>query len=258
MNAIVLAVLIGAAPLPPDLRATGFYELQKAPFEPRYPLWSDGASKQRWIHLPAGTSIDKSKADAWEFPAGTRLWKQFGYGKPVETRYIERMADGSWRYATYVWNTEGTRATLAPDDGVDLRTKAAPTGTYVVPSRNDCVTCHEGAAVPVLGYSAVQLSSSLPPALGYLHGNCGHCHNDGALPGLDFTLAHQVSRPQASLDRTARSVIARASLIPERMKSHDPVKRMPPLGVQVHDAGGLALIERWIREYLRQPQENRP
>ncbi len=82
-------------------------------FAPQYPLWSDGASKRRWIHLPPGTAIDASRADAWEFPLGTRLWKEFSYGRRVETRLIERLADGSWRFAAYVWNDEGTDAVLA-------------------------------------------------------------------------------------------------------------------------------------------------
>lgn len=78
-------------------------------FSPRYPLWTDGADKRRWIQLPPGSHIDASEPDAWQFPAGTRLWKEFGYGgRPVETRLIERPADGQRRFATYVWNDAGT------------------------------------------------------------------------------------------------------------------------------------------------------
>src|SRR5688500_6534491 len=83
-------------------------------FSPQYPLWSDGARKRRWIQLPAGSAIDASQPDAWEFPRGTRLWKEFALDRRVETRYIERLADGSWRFATYLWNEAGTEATLAP------------------------------------------------------------------------------------------------------------------------------------------------
>ncbi len=200
-------------------------------FVPQYPLWSDGTSKRRWIYLPPRTSIDASLVDAWEFPVGTRLWKEFSYDRRVETRFMERLADGSWRFATYVWNQEGTDAVLAAEDGAVLPVSAAPGGRYVVPSRNDCLACHEGPSVPVLGFSALQLSPDRDPlaphaeparndhanlsnlvasgrlrnlprryveqppriaaaspteraALGYLHGNCGHCHNDaGALTG---------------------------------------------------------------------------
>ena len=114
-------------------------------FAPQYPLWSDGTSKRRWIYLPPGAAIDASRVDAWEFPVGTRLWKEFGYDRRVETRFIERLADGSWRFAAYVWNKEGTDAVLAAEDGAVLPVSAAPGGRYVVPSRNDCLACHEGA-----------------------------------------------------------------------------------------------------------------
>lgn len=240
-------------------------------FAPRYPLWSDGMDKRRWLHLRAGTAIDKSDPDAWEFPRGTRAWKEFSRdGKRVETRFIERLADGSWRYLTYAWNASGTEATLAPEEGIAERG---------IPSRADCLACHEGAAVPILGYSAVQLSTELPAALGYLHGNCGHCHNDSALPALELSLAQQASNPKASAARTHASLIGRASrfrprgaadpqrLVPghpersilvSRMKSDDRLTRMPPLGVSVVDAAGVALISRWIEHELQPPPEEAP
>jgi hypothetical protein len=132
-------------------------------FAPQYPLWSDGAHKRRWIRLPQGSVIDASDPDAWEFPIGTQLWKEFGHGRPFETRLVERAADGSWRFATYVWNDDGTDAALAPEGGAVLSVAEAPGGRYVVPSRDDCRACHEGAAVPVLGFSALQLSPDRDP-----------------------------------------------------------------------------------------------
>ena len=50
---------------------------------------------------------------------------------------IERLADGSWRFATYVWNAGGTDAMLAPDDGSRIPVSNAPNGRYTVPSRTD-------------------------------------------------------------------------------------------------------------------------
>src|SRR5215207_8377485 len=113
---------------PQRLRETGLFAADStseiAPgilaFSPQYPLWSDGAVKRRWIALPPGTSINASKADAWDFPRGTRLWKEFSVGGRVETRFIERLQNGSWRFATYIWNEAGTDATLAPQDGTIL------------------------------------------------------------------------------------------------------------------------------------------
>src|SRR5687768_14229814 len=149
------------APAPERLSDTGLYvegsstqvDPRNLAFSPQYPLWSDGARKHRWIQLPAGSAIDASQPDAWEFPRGTRLWKEFALHRRIETRYIERLADGSWRFATYLWNEAGTEATLAPADGIAaLPVHGAPNGRYAVPAEADCRACHEGAIVPVLGF----------------------------------------------------------------------------------------------------------
>ena len=115
------------------------------PFSPQYPLWSDGATKRRWLHIPPGKFIDASRPDAWEFPAGTKLWKEFSHGRRVETRLVERLGDGTWRFAAYVWNEAGTDATLAPEAGIPaLPVAGAPRGRYAVPAEPDCRACHEG------------------------------------------------------------------------------------------------------------------
>lgn len=226
---------------PRTLRETGFFDASsnKLPFSPQYPLWSDGADKQRLIALPPGAAIDASNPDAWDFPRGTKLWKTFSHaGYPVETRYIERDADGRWQFAAYVWDAEGRGAELAPLRGTVLALAAAPGGRYVVPGRGDCLACHGGAAAPVLGFAALQLAPELralvergwlrglphallatPPriaaasdleraALGTLHGNCAHCHHAG--PGrvpLRLTLQQRVVDPEASAAEVLRSVV---------------------------------------------------
>jgi hypothetical protein len=157
---------------PKQLRDTGLYaagsltDVHSAnlAFTPQYPLWSDGADKRRWLYLPPGKFIDASRPDAWQFPTGTKLWKEFSQGRRVETRMIERRADGSWHYATYLWNEDGSDAVLAPAGKIPpLHVAAAPGARYDVPSRDDCRACHEGAAVPVLGASALQLSPDRDP-----------------------------------------------------------------------------------------------
>ena len=268
---ILLFVLAASAAVASDapgpyLPAAGAIE-----FAPRYPLWSDAMDKRRWIHIPVGAAIDKSDADAWEFPRGTRAWKKFSRnGAPNETRLIERLPDGSWRYLTYAWNAAGTEATLAPEEGIPERG---------IPSRADCLACHEGGAVPILGYSAVQLETELPAALGYLHGNCGHCHNEGALPALGLSLLQKASDPKASAAFTTASLVGRPSrfrphgataaqrvvpgepaqsILVARMKSSDPLTRMPPLGVSIVDREGVTLISRWIETLPRQAQKEAP
>ena len=267
LGSLLVAAAAAAQAQPANLKDTGIDAPGVVAFTPQYPLWSDGTKKRRWLYLPPGTSIDASRPHAWDFPAGTKLWKEFGYERRIETRLIERLADGSWRFAAYVWNAEGTEATLAPARGAMVPAAGAPGGRYAIPARNDCLACHEGAAVPVLGFSAVQLASELdalaqqglltrleqinlpriPPALGYLHGNCGHCHN-GAGPladvGLNFA---QPGTPRLPDD---------PALVIEKMQHRNPLMRMPPLGVRVPDAEGIALVERWIQQFSTTKEEH--
>jgi hypothetical protein len=332
LPAVGATAAAAATPLPLRLGDTGLYVAGSTTrvsdgvlsYSPQYPLWSDGTHKRRWVLLPPGTAIDASQPDAWEFPPGTRLWKEFAWGRPIETRYLERLDDGSWRFATYVWTPDGRDAVLAPEGGVVL--DAGPAGRYVVPSRGDCLACHEGPAVPVLGFSALQLSPDRDPlaphadppragdvdlralvaqrqvahlplallvtppriaaptptaraALGYLHGNCGHCHDpDGALDGLDLALAQRADPGAGSVSRTLHSLLGRESrfrpqgashaqriaidmgspsMVLLRLRATSPLARMPPLGVQLTDAEGAALVERWIHEQQHHRLEER-
>jgi hypothetical protein len=155
------------AAAPPRLCDTGLYAdfAARTPaagvlsFTPQYPLWSDGAAKSRWIALPEGAAIDACDPDHWEFPIGTRLWKEFRFGRAVETRFMQRRADGSWLYATYQWNAGGTDATLAPAAGVVAVCATSDGRSHDLPAVSDCRLCHEGTRTPVLGFSALQLSS---------------------------------------------------------------------------------------------------
>ena len=133
-------------------------------YSPQYPLWTDGAAKRRFIRLPEGASIDASDPDAWVFPAGTKLWKEFAFGgRPVETRYIERGPDGRWVFAAYVWAEDGSDAFLAPERGLRGVAEVGPGLRHDVPGRDDCLACHEGNATPVLGFGALQLSPDRDP-----------------------------------------------------------------------------------------------
>lgn len=150
-------------PLPTDLAGTGLYSdwdtRTIAPgvraFTPQYPLWSDGARKRRWIRLPVGAQIDASSADEWQFPVGTKLWKEFDFGGPVETRFMERTPAG-WRFATYRW--DGNAAVLAPSRGTTATAEVAEGVHHRLPGESDCRVCHENSRSPVLGFSALQLS----------------------------------------------------------------------------------------------------
>lgn len=133
------------------------------PFSPQYPLWTDGAIKQRWIRVPPDTTIDAADPDRWVFPIGTRIWKEFAFDRRVETRFMELGADGAWLYASYAWNADGTDAVLAPPRGIRAAWRSADGAPHDIPGVADCRACHAGADSPVLGFSALQLSPDRDP-----------------------------------------------------------------------------------------------
>jgi hypothetical protein len=124
-------------------------------YRPRFELWSDGADKQRWVQLP-GAAIDTRDMDAWQFPAGTKFWKEFARdGRRIETRLLAKLgpAPGDWVGASYVWLADGSDAVLTPEGESDAN------GTnHDVPSAAQCFGCHGGASSRILGFSAIQLS----------------------------------------------------------------------------------------------------
>ncbi len=271
-----LAAVAGPG-LPEHLHETGLFAAGQPdrlgahvrPFEPRHALWSDGASKRRWIRLPPGTAIDARDPDAWRFPRGTRLWKEFSHAGRVETRYVEHGADGQWRFATYVWSADGRSARLAPARGLELAVDGAPSGRYAIPSRDDCQACHAGARSPVLGFSALQLGPALagwvraghvrrgPPAWreqapaepgatpveraarGYLHANCGHCHHAAGGVPVPLVLAQDVAGGPAPAAEQLHQAL-------RRMATREPTQQMPPLGSRVPDPEGQALLRAWL------------
>ena len=128
-------------------------------FSPQYPLWTDAAQKRRWVSLPAGTTIDVSDVDAWDFPAGTRFWKEFSFGgRRVETRLLVKSSDTAWRFASYLWNEAQTDADLAPSSGLRNVAEVAPGKQHSIPSVEDCRACHDSARTEILGFTALQLS----------------------------------------------------------------------------------------------------
>lgn len=247
-------------------------------FAPTYELWSDGALKRRWIRLPLGT----------------QLWKEFSQdGRRVETRLLTRVAPGpdGWTGVAYVWNAEQTEAIARPEGADNVLATA-----HDVPSARACMTCHGGRSHRILGFSAIQLSHAPasaedltlqrlteeglltdPPespirvpgtptesqALGYLHTNCGSCHNSGRPADARFF------RPPADLDlwlrvgslstpaATPTYQTAMGTHVLPRSPSASPLyqcaagtrrfrPRMPPIGTEIPDIAGLRTLERWI------------
>ncbi len=143
---------------------TAVVDARNRPFAPQYPLWTDGAAKARWIRLPEGSAIDARDEEAWRFPVGTKLWKEFSFGgRRVETRMIWKTGEARWVYAAYVWNEDGTDAVLAPSSGIRGAHEIAPGKRHSIPSVADCKTCHEAGPKEALGFTALQLSDDRDP-----------------------------------------------------------------------------------------------
>jgi hypothetical protein len=201
---------------PPSLRDTGLYSdfdnriiaSDVFEYEVAYPLWSDGAEKRRWVHLPAGTKIDTIDMDSWVYPEGTKLWKEFSdNGLLLETRLLWKTGPttADWIWISYGWNMAQTEALEMPDGADDVLGT-----TFDIPDQRNCSKCHERTPDIAIGFSAIQLAhaqegvtldslvtdsllTTNPPGLspyftvpgvgdaqavlGYFHGNCGGCHN---------------------------------------------------------------------------------
>ncbi|HXI56437.1 MAG TPA: hypothetical protein VNO55_10280 [Polyangia bacterium] len=267
-------------------------------FEPTHKLWSDGATKRRWIKLPPGTQIDTSDMDHWVFPVGTKFFKEFSMnGVLLETRLVERYGVGpdDYWFGAFVWNADQTDALFVVNGQDNIN------GTpHDAPSQKNCGACHRGDIGRVLGFSAIQLSRpdnpptlkslaaagtlSNPPAggadfpvpgddltaraLGYLHANCGHCHNINGTswPDTQMVLRLSVAERAAKTSELYGSVVGKMlqyfpggpitlrvspghpddSALIARMSSRTSKIQMPPLATEIVDPDGLTLIRDWI------------
>ena len=283
-------------------------------YEPQFKLWSDGSSKTRWIYLPECSVIDTTEMDNWSLPIGTRLWKEFVVnGQRIETRFMHRIGPSpdDWIMAAYAWDGGETDAVITLQGVEDAQ------GTeHDIPPQNNCFRCHGphpakgGYPSRTLGFSAIQLSHSLPginlvqlaqqgrlstkvaaafavpgtavdqAALGYLHANCGHCHNNTSegipYPAMDMQLKttdSAVALTGSYLDLVNQPVLlfqgygcsqrisgqdVADSCVHLRMaeRGSDTMfnsKQMPPLGTDSLDHAGLQVIVDWIATL---PQKN--
>jgi uncharacterized repeat protein (TIGR03806 family) len=142
------------------------------PFEVISVLFSDDASKQRFLYVPPGQKITWSDEGRWQFPVGTMAVKTFFFpvdarnperGRRVlETRLLVREA-ARWVGHVYLWNDEQTTATRKPTGASLNVSRTDPEGTardqvYQVPDTNQCQQCHgQGESMRPLGPRTRQL-----------------------------------------------------------------------------------------------------
>ncbi len=147
------------------------------------PLFSDHATKHRFVFTPPGEAAAYRDPEVFDFPVGSALIKTFAYAPDmrtpavgeffVETRVLIRKADG-WAAYPYIWNEEQTEAVYAPIGGRRTVETIAPDGAavhidYAVPNRNQCKTCHQvGDALTPIGPAARRLNHRGPYGVGQI------------------------------------------------------------------------------------------
>jgi hypothetical protein len=272
------------------------------PFRPQFQLWSDDAVKRRFIHLPPGTQIDTSDMDYWVYPVGTKVWKEFTRDDVrVETRLLQKVEDDEWFMMAYRWNDAMSDADAVVDG--EMNSRGTP---HDIPSQRQCSQCHDNMTDRLLGVTALQLSHDIDPegldiadliadsrltappaapftmvgdqvqaaALGYMHANCGHCHNPQSVVTLDMqlwlptaalggdvtetptyitTIDQDVTSSTSQPDWTKRvvpgspdesGIYRRATFVP--MMAGGQNLRMPPVGTELIDETGSDAIAAWI------------
>jgi uncharacterized repeat protein (TIGR03806 family) len=128
------------------------------PYDLNTPLFSDYASKYRFVWMPAGTSADYRVDGPFEFPLGTVLAKTFTFRKDgstderlIETRLLVHAKSG-WVALPYIWDDAQREATLqlVPDPVAIKFTDEAGkihAFNYVIPNANECHECHDNQKV---------------------------------------------------------------------------------------------------------------
>lgn len=172
-NAATASEREATAPVAPRLLSqTGLYadvatlriDSRNRLFSPQYPLWSDGATKRRWVRLPVGSQINVVDLDKWELPVGTRFWKEFSFkGRKVETRFLWHTGKDRWVFASYAWNGAQTDAELASETGVANIADIVDGKRHSIPSVSECRSCHDSSRTETLGFTALQLSTDRDP-----------------------------------------------------------------------------------------------
>jgi hypothetical protein len=287
-------------------------------FAPTYELWSDGAGKRRWMQLPPGKRIDTSDMDHWRFPVGTRFWKEFSRGAVLlETRLIEKTGPGDrdFFFGAFVWTPDQKDALLRPGGARDVNgtdhdvpsqtecwtchqgdegrilgfsalqlsreTEARPAGDGVVAITLAALVQRQLLSHPPP--AEAQYGAPGPPvvanALGYLHANCGHCHNPAGLAyfqTLNLRLSVAERQPEATaIYQTTVGVKNRAfdedgylyrvvpgspqtSSVVFRMSRRGDRKQMPPLATESIHPLGIEIVAAWIASLPARGLADRP
>jgi hypothetical protein len=148
------------------------------PYDLNVAFWSDGASKARWVGLPAA-KVRYASTGEWTFPSGTVFVKHFeiatnelhpDWMRRLETRLLVCDSTGGVYGVTYKWRSDNRDADLLRTNLTEMiRIETAQgfrTQTWYYPSPADCRSCHTTNAGGVLGVKTRQLNRALTYASG--------------------------------------------------------------------------------------------
>jgi uncharacterized repeat protein (TIGR03806 family) len=132
------------------------------PYKVNAPLFSDYASKARFIYLPEGEHMGFQEKEVFDFPDSTVIIKNFFYTaeqtgskqRILETRLLLKIK-GEWSALPYIWNNDQTEAYLDVTGGSRMVTlKDHGTFEYVIPNFKQCKNCHDynGKFTPIGPY----------------------------------------------------------------------------------------------------------
>jgi uncharacterized repeat protein (TIGR03806 family) len=200
------------------------------PYSLRTPLFSDYASKYRFVWMPQGASAEYRDDTVFDFPVGTILSKTFAFPsgsseRLIETRLLVKTNSG-WVALPYLWNESQTEATLQlVPEPVPIKF-GSHDFIYQIPNVNECKECHDNnrTLLPIgpkarnlgkeqvdhwteVGYlkgasrgfrevavwNEPETGSLEERASAYLDNNCAHCHQPGGTAGytgVDFRYGH--------------------------------------------------------------------
>lgn len=124
-------------------------------------LFTDYASKYRFVFIPDDTFATYKTDDAFDFPVGTVITKTFSLPqntelrgfeneRQIETRLLIHRASG-WVALPYVWNSEQTDAVLDLN-GEQISTELTHNDQtyaldYAVPDPQKCKRCHQSDGI---------------------------------------------------------------------------------------------------------------
>jgi len=216
------------------------YNDRVVPYDLNTPLFSDYALTARATYIPDGEAATYDAEGVMAFPVGTVIVKTFYFAddfrtpgedlRLIETRVLRHGEDG-WEAWPYLWNDEQTEATLAVGgatmtiDFVDAQGQLQ-TSSYLVPQRNQCLSCHERNVGPggstvltPIGPAARHLNRDYPYE-GGVENQLTHLDAMGMLDGLppmdDVPAAYDFAPiaaggpdaiPDADVERAARDYL---------------------------------------------------